>query len=895
MAFIDLSKYTAQGPEINRQRQVFEGEGDVNAYKALASLGGTLANVATDFHNKELDIFSDREAMNGMSMLKERTAEEQNWALNNIDKDNFVVDRNGISSQKTYDQYIADFVDEQKKATQEGLSEEISKTKFEAQSTSYVTQEKVNAVFKNSAITTERAVTDFNKRVSEQGEEILYSDQDTVAVLNDKLMDMTDHVELVRKSNGETVAIALTDKMNKQFYSSAMDASLRRMETDPSAVADFSRLSGLGLMFKNKGDFSKYVTQQYIDIYGDNPTEDQMAYFDELFTSKEVDTLGGAALLSDSHPLSNMLSLEEKKDYLNKALKITFRNKNNQDGDYALKIKDLIKYPSTKEFKQGGEQATSQWISSYRNTLITERPKGATNYQIAQEVVEATTSALMADAERELISTGSRAYTTSIEDKQKKLDGYNREILTAVMTNAQIDELYAKYPALGASTTASMQKSLQDLQRKTLLKMQTSPDSLVLQERQAYNLSKSAIRFDGQGNMVVDNKAMQAYGNYRRNMLFTVGTIKAKMDAKDVLPTSQLSAVLNRLQVMDPAQQRQFFAQVNAGSPEVATALYTQAIKENKMDLDTASLVANSQLGDSEVAKFQTDRLLALRNKYTGKAEKELIEGFKSEGWMGQDVGYKDLNDAVISAANKSSYIKDLKDVARSSGLTEPAINAMFSTKNLQLITVDYLNRNSSGEGTGMFSTFGGRVEDALNKAVNEYYGSRVTPVNSKSLKGMLDPKMVFDAGNTEKMTSTADQVTAKIYDNLREGNLKLDLTAIQNSPLGQKYRTLSPELQQKYFLRDIQRNGSLSFNAMDTTGKAKELALMVKDPSTGGYYRVRMLTPKGQSVTPMVNGVDEFERNSADKMYETYFGKLQHTKQLRSANPAPVGKRKGK
>jgi len=895
MAFIDLSKYKAPLPEMNRGRQVFEGDGDVNAYKALASLGGTLANVATDFHNKELDIFTDREAMNGMSELKTKVAEEQNWALNNIDKDNFVVDRNGVSSQKTYDQYMADFTDQEKEATYGSLSEEISKTKFEAQATPFVTNEKVNAVFKNSAITTERAVTDFNQEVSFNGEKILYSDQDTVAVLDDKIIDMKDHVDLVRKSNGETVALALEAKMNRQFMGSAMDATLRRMQTDPTAMLDFSKLTGLGLMFKNKGEFSKYVTQQYIDIYGETPTDDQLKYFDELLQNKEVDGLGQAAILSEAHPLADTLSLEEKQSYLKQALAITFKNKEKKDLDFSLKMKDLIKQPSTVEFKQGGKEAVEKWIASYQSVVATETPASVTDYQLLQQIGEAATSAVMTDAERDLINTGSRGYTSSPEMYEKRRRDYVTAIMAPIMGPERIDELYAKYPALGASAKASMQDGLQKLQRQTLTKMQTSPDSLVVQERQYYNLSRSAIRFDARGNMIADPKAISAMNTYRRQMLNNMGTVKATMDSKDILPSAQLKSVMDRLQVMDASQQRQFFEQVNAGSPEVATALYTQAIKENKMDLETASLVANAQVGAPDVAKFQTDRLLAIKNRYTGKSEKELMETFRGQGIFGKDVEYKDLNDAVVSASKDSEFLANLKEVARSSGMTEPAINAMFTTKNLQLITMDYIQRNNMEDTDSYFTTFKSKVQGSMDKAIQEFYGTRVVPVNSPALKGMLDPKKVFDAGNTDKMTGTASEVTGKIYDDLSEGRLKMDLTAIQNSPMGAQYKGLSPELQQKYLLRDIKRNGSLSFNAMDTTGNANELVLMMKDPKSGGYYRVKLLDSKGKGVTPVINGVDNFERFSADRIYKDNFEKLQHTKQLAKPNPTPVGKRKTK
>src|SRR5438105_4895277 len=100
MAQIDLSRFPAAIPEVGRERQVFEGEGDVNAYKALANLGGNMAAMATDFHNKELDIFTDRESQTALSKFKLNVATEQARALNNRSAKDTIIDADGNDTNK---------------------------------------------------------------------------------------------------------------------------------------------------------------------------------------------------------------------------------------------------------------------------------------------------------------------------------------------------------------------------------------------------------------------------------------------------------------------------------------------------------------------------------------------------------------------------------------------------------------------------------------------------------------------------------------------------------------------------------------------------------------------------------------------------------------------------
>lgn len=889
MALIDLSRYAPPTIEANRGREYFEGEGDVNAYKAMASFGGNLANIAIDLHTKEMDIFTHREATNALEKMKLDFTTKQAYALQNIDENNFVV-----GTEKTYDQFIADTIDESRAAYYDSLTEPVSKTKFEAAAASWVTGEKTQAVLKNSAIVTENSIKSFDKGVSNKSNEVLYSNStDLIDNLNDAFVNIRDtEGEILRKSAGATVAIKKLEAAKKSLYESAMEASLRNMKDDPNSLHTFVQLSGTGVMFKNRGEFSQYVLQQYMDTFDEYPDQDEAkALLDEIVGPEgDVGQLGQTALTTEGHPFSDLLSPEEKKQYLERMLSIKFKNKKEKQGNLKAQIEDWKAAPNIKPFTFVDLE---NWISEGQRLLNDPHFRG-NNTDIVRVVYEAADKKIMQDANVYLLNKGAKGYDNFIKESAVKRDAYAGMILSGIMSPEEYAQAKKNNPSVGAKYALTVENNLRELQKNVNLKKNRDSMYFAQSDPTYSNLAHQAIQVSPSGGITINQKALGQLTTYTNQTLKRVGTAQAAMDSMNALPSKLMNDFSNNIAILPPDKQLDVFKQINAGNPQLATGLYTQMVKQGKLSLEQASLAANAQVGESKTADAMTGTLISLNNKFTKQYEADLIKNMKTEGFLGKDKEYSDVLKELNNHIDNNEYINGLKEIGRASGMTEASINVMFAKRNLQLIAMERLSKTlnteaSTGDKLNPWG-FSNKIKGSLEEAVSEFYGSRVSPIVGDNIKVASLPNTISDP---EKVKARATALAEKVKAGLSSGELKVDFSDYAGMKKAEAYRGLSDALKQKYFLRDVVE--TVSFNGTDTTGKSQELVGMFKDPSSGAYYRIKLKTANGGSYVPVIPRAHEFEGYDEETLYQKYFSGAVNKPQAIAPNKAPISQRKTK
>lgn len=333
MAQIDLSRFSPDLPQQTRQRQEFAGEGEANAYKALASLGNTMASVATDLHNKEMDIYTDRESANAESKLQIDVTQEKVRAAQNRNQDNQVLTAQGTSTGLTYEEYISQYIDEKRTAAYDALSEPISKIKFDNKITPWATQTKAQSAIDNANLTA--------KLSDEQAD--VFINQESRTITNSTPIELSDNLdqalanfranqgELLRKSMGDIGLQTKLLKATNQFVRSAFETNLVDMQADPSyantSSINFAEFTGLGIHLVDIGTAEKYFKAQYFDIMGEEADDDYI----KTLTAEMVEA-GSTNMKIEQNPhYAATQSPEKQADDIRRGLSIMFNKKKEKD------------------------------------------------------------------------------------------------------------------------------------------------------------------------------------------------------------------------------------------------------------------------------------------------------------------------------------------------------------------------------------------------------------------------------------------------------------------------------------------------------------------------------------------------------------------------------------
>lgn len=877
MSRIDLSRYSFDQRSNNPTRQVFEGEGRNSAYRALADFGGTLASVATDFHHKEQEVMSEIESTRASTKLKEEVAQQRLYALNNRDQDNpnFVLGTN-----QTYDEYIAGFVDRRNREIGGDLKAPMTKLKYGNKSGQFIENTKIDSLFEQVKIATEITNRETDRYMSTGSNNILYAEQATIASLNTSLSAA--QVELYPMINqvkgvGTTNTMAQQRRVEKAYGESAFESVLRRMQTSdrPSeAGGEFSDLMGLRLKFADVGTAKKFVIEKYKE-YNDGQIPD------EGTVDETIQMLLGEfpedSIKTEEHEVMKHFTPAEKDRYLDRALAISFKKKETNANDFKLRIESAISSPLTKDYQSGVKFPDPRQFQEEFSRILEQAPLSVTPRQKLEYIQRAVVNQVEGEVIHNMFSRGTTAYITSGEEYKRKFDQYFMAVADRVVGKDYVDSELTEYQTFGDKGKVRLESSLRAKADEFNYNKINNPESFIAKDPEYVRLTSNAFRFGSNGEVIVNKGSLSQAVKQRKMLLGRVGSMGAKIEGQDILPRTVTNRLLTQVQTLSPNQQREFYEQINDVDPNIAATMYSTLVREKKMDLLDASIAMQSSFGNSEVAKYQQDRITSFRNQYTGKYEKELLQRFQSEGWLGKDVDISHLDQEIAKASSKSETLNKYMEIARASGMSSESIKNMFNVSNLQLITKDYMNRTSPASidaSTALFSTFSGRVNKAFEGAMGDYFQAKAMPISTNGLKAVVDPSRYSDPEQLTKATKTAEELTSKMYDNLESGNLRLDLSNIAKTSLGKRYANADGSFMQKQFLRDLKRDKAISFNTTDISGKATELVAMIQDKS-GNYYRIKLLDSRGGSVVPYLNGIEELQTKTADDIYNDNFSPL--------------------
>lgn len=877
MALIDLSRITTNISGETQGKQVFTREDD-GAYRALSQLGQGVSNIAMDLYAKQMDIFTDRESLKASQDFNLNLAKRQAYALSNIDQDSDLVMENGQSTGKTYEEYMSSFIDNEYTKQRDTLTEDMSKSKFQFNMASNITNEKTKAIFKSSEITTTNTLTRSQKKISEDSNEILYSDSlSSLDHLNQKIEEFKPYSSSVAKTSGATVSQKVTDNANKSFVESSLESSLRNMSNPntPEAVLDFNLILGPGLMFQDFGEYKKYVMQQFQDM---EPSENQAE--DMMNLEAYLNAQDQNAILVKGHPATNLLSPEEKKNYLNRGLAIVFKNLKKKAADEAEQKSDWIKFPATKVPGDGrlpnldDEKMRSVYAIRGQQIYSNSEPS-----QVVRDVYKMVDNRILFEAKENQVGKGKYAYLNNPKEIALKRKEWADDIINKMLGEEVGKSVKTSMIEIGSNSLNTLQSNLRNNQRKINVDLNTNPLKFKYEEPGFSARLAKAFRVTEQG-IAVDKKTVQSVANELDTFYKSAGTLAAGISKGNILADKNISGMLDKLETMDSNAKLNFYKQLNDASPKVSSAFYSQAIRENKLDMNDAFIVSNLQLGDSESSDFYTKKFVEMNNKYTKPYTDELIKGFKQNvNWWTGEKSYTDLEKTVVDSASKSKYLSDLKESARASGHSEEEIKAMFSEKFLSKLTLDYMSRNEPDTSIKGYWSFKSIVGDAFNKVLKETYQKRVTPINSDSLKAVVNSS--DGQLNTEELSQKSSSLAEKISQGLKNGTLRIDPKNFEGTGKMKKYEQLSPELRAKYFERDVVSGSSFdkALSLVQDFGGQKELFLRFKDKGNGNYYNLKLVGPDGKARILNLNSIKDLETMSSDEIYNKITNGLQHSK----------------
>jgi hypothetical protein len=169
-------------------------------------------------------------------------------------------------------------------------------------------------------------------------------------------------------------------------------------------------------------------------------------------------------------------------------------------------------------------------------------------------------------------------------------------------------------------------------------------------------------------------------------------------------------------------------------------------------------------------------------------------------------------------------------------------------------------------------------VKDSFNKVIQETYGKRATPINTDSIKAVVNPK---DVSSIEAVSTKAKTLSDRIRSALKDGTLRIDPSHYEGMGKMQEYNRLSPTKKYEYFERDVMNGIFLKDNLVLTQdyGKQKEMYLRFKDKKTGAYHNLKLVGPDGKSKVLLLNNITELDRLSDDEAFNTITKGLQHSK----------------
>lgn len=854
MAQIDLSKFSPSIPEMGRERQYFSGEGEASAYKALANLGGTVAGLAIDLHNKELDIRTDRESDDALNKYKESVGLETNRAMLDRDPNTGLV----RSSGKTFDQHMANYMKEQKKTSYESLTNNISKVKFDPIANNWTADQNISNVFKNTELQKKDSDIVLSKSTSVNSDKIRLSN--TLAIvpnLNESLKDLDTKLSTYEKINGVHASSLAKDINTKELLDTSMRATIREAAYDPSATVPFAQLSGVVTMFKSGKEYSTYVMQNLPSL-----SDDILSSAEESKLQSVLENDFDTYLSVDPHPQSNLWTPEEKDKNLKEFLSNRIKSSKADQGALKSRLNNWVATPQLQNFDSKTKNIPHfEEFSNIMAQIDLEPP----------EKMEYISKAINSYAEgiirRNKISGEKNALTASASQRQKLVSQYGETLLKySGLSPSEVSQAKKLYPStVGASADlASFEKSWKGAEEKFNKEISTpggvwasiNKDS-VYRER-----ISSAFKVDNVG-VLVDPKALASAWDRALVHFKAYGSVASQFAADSMFSDPVMGATMAKLEISSPEYKRKFMENVNKVSPLLAASFTNQLAKKGE-GLSDLNLYRSMKFDNPEATKKVQDNITFINQTFGKKEIADWVKERTHQGFLFGEVKAEAIIADIDGVIGDSEYIKNMKEVALATGFPESEIKVMMDANAIKKGTLMEMENNPDASRWTRHSV---KTKNALDKTVKSIYND-LTPINSKNLKVVA---RVSNESDLELINTKSNNLVKMIDSGLKNGTLKYDTQSISKVDLNK----LTPK-QRDWYERDT-KNGSkfnqnnISFVGKSMDGSIGEMTLMYKEPSSGKYKMLKLLDSKGNSFTPSLRSVDDLKNNGEDILFNKF------------------------
>jgi GH24 family phage-related lysozyme (muramidase) len=855
MARVDLSQLNIPVAEVPRGQQIFSGQGQ-QSYEALSSVTKNLGNVAIDLYHKQKDVNTDREAQDAWGKMDGEIANKKSQALVNID-----VDTNLVKGTKdTYEQHIAKFRAEKFTEYGEGLEDDLARGKFNDIARPRITEDNIKDLYLGVSLTKKNVLDGWDKTISSTSDPILLS---SASSTDQSYKNALDQINLkyptMEKTIGLGPASLAKDKAMKEIFETKLRTNLRNAQSfngvDSKMAADsFGRSLGPSLGLADIGEYRKYV-QQKIDLSGikDGTPEGQKLYDSimEDLTGKDIESR-----FKTTPPDKNadLLSAQEKNDYLDKFLTIKFKmavaGKNSN-------IKQLEDWKANSLAK--GSITDLKEFSS----IVTSPDYKGEKTDIIRDVSDAVFTAFLNKAHKQYIPSGGTSdagwQTLIDEDLNNSLPSY---LKAGGITREEYDKAIKDNPSLGMKDKTTVLNTLHTEAEKWRTEMNNNPASAIVKTEEYTDVMNNAFKVKGDGTFLIDKEGAIRASKYINDAYDKIHTGASRLESEKLMPDEFAKKIFDKVNLERPEQQVETYKSVNLMGPNAATSFYTQAIAKNGMKPRDANLYMNMGENDSPTKLAIDARIISLRNKYTGPdGQKQLIENLNVAGMFKSDNGFKEVDETLTKMFKNNDYLKDLKKVARKAGVGDDQIVLMYDTQNIRLAILDDLNNNPpEGE---WYNDLEGRMQPVVDKTIKQFFTKKA--VVSDAISAILPEDSSIDI---DTLKANASSALDSIKEGLKNNLYKLDFSEMTNLPNAAKnLKDMSQSTMQNIFLKE--KMDGLSFASADITGKNNELYLMSK--SNGGVStRLKLLKTDGKSDVFKVNP-NGLEKDSFNKTLSRY------------------------
>lgn len=862
MALVDLSRFSPDIRQDNRQRQVFSNEGQ-EVYQSLARVGQKVADISLEIVQKNrLREHADYQTKT-MNTLKEREAAfDAEWAVGA--KAGVIKDAEGLTYLESKNKFLKTNIDELKTtAPDQGLADNYSNTLEQYRSASTV-----NAITQNYKLGVD--ASNFNWDQFDLKEKKAFSELDS-ASYNDyyqtkykpgldnlyaqtSLLSVSKADERVKKSKMEVSKQILDKAANVDFkrtpitqvVDQIMPLNVTFSEQNQRLTIEFIKTvkengtpEQLRGVLEAHNETSKFMTSKAIDnldknyktgMSGMTPAEYEglrnklstsLEKFNQLDAKKVEAELNGDVLQMEDMEIEGMYLTDsegravsrgntdiwdnvdpnDRLNFYQKILDWKAASGNDAKSSIDLEINNLINLPSTFTFKdfKNVNYGPDTIAKLYQDNLDTYRNRPA---EMAEKLYQASMQKLIMD--------------TALSPSKFKQRGYDAELLheQALAKAASyglpgIDQVIAR-GAVGAKWKVGYRLSAESSYRKYTALAQTNP--------------------------------MQ--------VLFLTGSSRLLKAADDIYKNGRFDdAAISRFNQLANSEVGSLMT--GANRTKLDKEITAPLVKVLKNEIENARA-----RGDTNYDGIMNKTIMKLEPNARATILERLMQGDANDREMGRTLIFKALHGTAENAsmtnrvlsANTEAEIKDVNDL-KSSDSTYKSRSEKAVAK-IKTIYNSYYQSGKAGVNPDSISAGGNALINYVNSelktnvsgdpaeiaqaAFTAFYKGKIA-VGTSSLRGTIALK---DDESLSKAEAAAELELNRFKSELFKGKIQMN---VEGMPLTDKMIKSGVNFKTTEGFNKFMGYGyKLQFQTIDDAGKGREVVPVFLDEKTGVKYHIR-------------------------------------------------------